>query len=473
MSYVITLPEAVQGAAQDLAGVRASLTAAAAGAGPTTGIATAAADEVSSAIALLFGSAGQQFQALNAQARAFQAEFESLLTAGAAAYAGAEAANAGQVLSNAVTGGAPAAAAALPAATVQTFNLYGGIINLQISQAGILVTISTPGVILPEVNINPINLSAFNLPQLTIPAINIPAGTTLPNITVSPFDLPQVTIPSINIPAGGTPPGVTVGAFSLPQITTPAISVPPISLPSIDIPQFQTPKIVLSDWSLPTVTVPGFNFPKLQLPDINITGGSGDVTLLTLHTANVFAPDYDIILHGFDFAPNFGFNTQGSISTLAFPGIQIGQFQLPVLTVGNPSGPGDYVFPSIGLSGFSIPSITIPPIAVSGFTLPQISWPAFATAPLTIPPIAVGGFTLPQVSWPAFATTPLTIPPVGVGAFDLPHIHIPNNTIEPITFGQFLIPPATSYVSTLQINANALIAQLAFIGTALTGVGTI
>jgi hypothetical protein len=465
MSYVITVPDLVQGAAQDLADIRASLTDAAATAGPTTGIAASAADEVSVAIASLFGSAGRQFQALNAQAQAFHAEFESLLSAGASAYVSAEAANAGQV--------GQAAAAAVPAATVQTFTLYGDIINLQISQAGILVTVSTPGVILPEVNINPINLSAFNLPQLTIPSINIAAGTTPPNVTVSPFNLPQLAIPSITIPAGSTPPGVTVGAFSLPQITTPTISVPPISLPSIDIPQFQTPKIVLSNWSLPTVTIPGFNFPQIQFPDINITGGSGDVTVLSLNTGNIIAPNYDIVLHGFDFAPNFGFHTQGFISTINFPGIQIGQFQLPVLTIGNPSGSGDYVFPSIGLSSFNIPSITVPPIGVSGFTLPQVSWPAFTTAPLTIPPIGVGGFTLPQLGWPAFATAPLTIPPVGVDAFSLPHVHIPNTTIEPITFGQFLIPPATSYISELQSNSSALLAELAFIGTALTGYGTI
>lgn len=473
MPYVITMPDVVQGAAQDLAGIRASLTEAAATAGPTTGIAASAADEVSVAIASLFGSAGRQFQALNAQAQAFHAEFESLLGAGAAAYVSAEATNAGQVLGNAVAGGGQAAAAAVPAATVQTFTLYGGIVNLQISQAGILVTISTPGVILPEVNINPINLSAFNLPQLTIPSISIPAGTTPPNVAVSPFSLPQLTLPSITIPAGATPPGVTVGAFSLPAITTPAISVPAITLPSLDIQQFQTPKIALSSWSLPTVTIPGFNFPQIQLPDINITGGNGDVTVLTLKTGNIIAPSYDIILRGFDFAPSFGFTTQGSISTINLPGIQIGQFQLPVLTIGNPNGPGDYVTPTIGLTAFNIPSITIPATGVSGFTLPQVSWPAFATAPLTIPPIGVGGFTLPQLSWPGFATAPLTVPPVGVDAFNLPHVHIPNNTIEPITFGQFLIPPATTYVSTLQTNGNALLAELAFIGTALTGVGTI
>ncbi|OBG30733.1 PE family protein [Mycobacterium sp. E3198] len=111
MSYLVAMPDRVQGAAQELAGIRSSLAeAAAAAAGPTTGIATAAQDEVSIAVASLFGNFGGQFQALSAQAQAFHAEFVSLLNAGAGAYLGTEAANAGQgllggqAISQAVTG---------------------------------------------------------------------------------------------------------------------------------------------------------------------------------------------------------------------------------------------------------------------------------------------------------------------------------------------------------------------------------
>ncbi|EUA90880.1 PE family protein [Mycobacterium ulcerans str. Harvey] len=53
----------------------------------------AAGDEVSAAISQVFGAYGQEFQALNAQAAAFQAEFEGLLSGGAAAYVSAEALN--------------------------------------------------------------------------------------------------------------------------------------------------------------------------------------------------------------------------------------------------------------------------------------------------------------------------------------------------------------------------------------------
>jgi hypothetical protein len=69
MSFVIATPDLVLSAAQDLADIRSSLAeGATAAAGPTTGVAAAAQDEVSVAIASLFGNVGQEFQALSAPA---------------------------------------------------------------------------------------------------------------------------------------------------------------------------------------------------------------------------------------------------------------------------------------------------------------------------------------------------------------------------------------------------------------------
>ncbi|OBG27191.1 PE family protein [Mycobacterium sp. 852002-51057_SCH5723018] len=122
MSLVIAVPELVQAAAQDLAGLQTSLAEAAAYVvGPTTGVVPAAADEVSAAISAMFGNFGQQFQSLSAQARAFHAEFVNLMNAGAGAYLSTEVANVEQALANAVSapvetllggGAAPGAAAA-------------------------------------------------------------------------------------------------------------------------------------------------------------------------------------------------------------------------------------------------------------------------------------------------------------------------------------------------------------------------
>ncbi|WP_152331020.1 PE family protein, partial [Mycobacterium tuberculosis] len=58
----------------------------------TTALLAAGADEVSTAVAALFGAHGQAYQALSAQAQAFHAQFVQALTSGGGAYAAAEAA---------------------------------------------------------------------------------------------------------------------------------------------------------------------------------------------------------------------------------------------------------------------------------------------------------------------------------------------------------------------------------------------
>ncbi len=95
MSFVIAAPDLVAMATEDLAGIGASLTAAnAAAAVPTSGLLAAAGDEVSAAIAALFSSHGQQYQAMSAQAAAFHARFVQALAGAMGAYAAAEAAGA-------------------------------------------------------------------------------------------------------------------------------------------------------------------------------------------------------------------------------------------------------------------------------------------------------------------------------------------------------------------------------------------
>jgi len=115
MSFVIAAADLVQGAAQDLAGIHASLAeAASVVAGPTTGVVPAAADEVSAAISAMFGNFGQEFQLLSAQAQAFHAQFVSLMNAGVGAYVSTEVANAQQAVANAIGGGGAAPGGANP-----------------------------------------------------------------------------------------------------------------------------------------------------------------------------------------------------------------------------------------------------------------------------------------------------------------------------------------------------------------------
>lgn len=109
MSFVVTTPDLLVAAAQDLARLHATLSeAAATAAAPTTAVAAAAEDEVSIGIAALFGRFGQEYQALSAQARAFHQQFMDSVHAGAGAYRNAEVA-AQQTLANAVNASAGAA----------------------------------------------------------------------------------------------------------------------------------------------------------------------------------------------------------------------------------------------------------------------------------------------------------------------------------------------------------------------------
>lgn len=107
MSFVTIAPQYVEAAAQDLAAIGSSLSeATGAAAAPTTVLAPAGADEVSAAIAALFGDHAQQFQAVAARASTFHEQFVGLLNSGAGAYLGTEVANAEQTLQ--AVGAAPA-----------------------------------------------------------------------------------------------------------------------------------------------------------------------------------------------------------------------------------------------------------------------------------------------------------------------------------------------------------------------------
>ncbi|ORW34555.1 PE family protein [Mycobacterium palustre] len=108
MSFLFAAPEALVTAASDLAGVGSMLNAAnEAVAGPTAGVVAAAADQVSAQVAAFLSQHGLDYQRLSAQVSAFHERFVQALTAGAGAYAAAEA-NAARTLADAVD--APAAA---------------------------------------------------------------------------------------------------------------------------------------------------------------------------------------------------------------------------------------------------------------------------------------------------------------------------------------------------------------------------
>ncbi|OBK53257.1 PE-PPE domain-containing protein [Mycobacterium sp. 1081908.1] len=107
MSDLITVPETLASAAADVQSIGSTIDAAGTNAAArTTGLLAAAADEVSAAIANLFGAYGREYQALLGQAASFHSQFTQALGAAAAAYAQAEATNAA-VLSGTSTGSTP------------------------------------------------------------------------------------------------------------------------------------------------------------------------------------------------------------------------------------------------------------------------------------------------------------------------------------------------------------------------------
>ncbi len=107
MAYVLTQPQFMASAAADMSAIGSTINeATAAAAGRTTSVAAAAADEISAAVTTLFNRYARDWQAVIGQAAAFHSEFAQALTAGANAYANAEAAGLGALSSGGSTAGA-------------------------------------------------------------------------------------------------------------------------------------------------------------------------------------------------------------------------------------------------------------------------------------------------------------------------------------------------------------------------------
>src|ERR1700758_455331 len=93
MTDLFAEPGFMATAAADVEQIGSAINAAhAAAAGPTSGVIAPAADEVSAAIAKLFGQYGQEYQAVVAQAAVFHSRFTQALAGAGGAYMAAEAA---------------------------------------------------------------------------------------------------------------------------------------------------------------------------------------------------------------------------------------------------------------------------------------------------------------------------------------------------------------------------------------------
>ncbi|WP_085088731.1 PE family protein, partial [Mycobacterium gordonae] len=92
MGFVIASPELLASAATHVADLGSAIDEARAAAiGPTTAVLAAGTDEVSAAIATVFGEYGQAYRAISGQVAEFHTRFVAALTEGANSYATAEA----------------------------------------------------------------------------------------------------------------------------------------------------------------------------------------------------------------------------------------------------------------------------------------------------------------------------------------------------------------------------------------------
>ncbi|OBK11741.1 PE family protein [Mycobacterium asiaticum] len=151
MSWVNAAPEYVASAATDLAGIASTLSSAnAAAAFPTSGVIAAGADDVSAAIAALFGAHAQAYQMISSQAALFHQQFVQLMTSGANLYDAAEASNStpmgdAAAAINAPAGALPGFAVGAAAAGASTPGASGGEQVLARTAGGTLVQIGTNG----------------------------------------------------------------------------------------------------------------------------------------------------------------------------------------------------------------------------------------------------------------------------------------------------------------------------------------
>ncbi len=179
MTYVIAEPQIMTAVAADIEGIGSAISAAsAAAAGPTSGLLAAAGDDVSAAVANLFSTYGQEYQAVLRQVEAFHAEFHRMLAAAGFAYTEAEAANAAAV------GGASAQAASplLAAVTANDVSLIMGGTGVPIPSqkfidaanaiylrsAGVLQGLTTPEELYPLTGVKSLTLNTSASEGLTI-----------------------------------------------------------------------------------------------------------------------------------------------------------------------------------------------------------------------------------------------------------------------------------------------------------------
>lgn len=154
MSFLTTQPEALAYAAGKLQTLGSAMAAeSAAVAAPTTGLAPAAADEVSALQAAIFSAYGDLYQSVNTQAATIHQQFVNTLSTSAGSYATTEAANSAATALPFASSG-PSAAAATPVVPAGLSSGFANVVNIGAgnwsSAASDLLGMANGGLLPPE-----------------------------------------------------------------------------------------------------------------------------------------------------------------------------------------------------------------------------------------------------------------------------------------------------------------------------------
>lgn len=323
MSQLITTPEALASTAADVHNIGSAINAARAGAaGQTTGLLAAAQDEVSAAIANLFGAYGQQYQATLSQAATFHTEFTRALAAAASTYAQAEAAGAALLGRTAITGGA--STGGVPLSVVQSASgdpLYALIMG------GTNNPMPDPKYVTSVFNayIKPNPLFSSAIPQgLFTPEQFWPVTPSLGNMTFGQSVAKGVALLNNAITSTLSIPGNSAVVFGYSQSATIATNeINALLAAGSTIPANQLSFVLIGD---PNNPVGGLleRFPGFYIPFLDVAF-NGATPQSPWHTS-VYTYQYD----GIADAPQYPLNLVSDLN--AFMGYFFVHNQYPLLT---------------------------------------------------------------------------------------------------------------------------------------------
>lgn len=416
MSLIVT-PEWIDVAAQELASIRTALSEVSESiAASTTQIAPAAADEVSRAIAAMFGGLGEEFQAVSARTQAFHGEFVRALNSSVGAYLNSETAIVERLLATA----APAATTALPAASIlddltalllNPAALLSGPAGLlgslgQFNPAGLLgglglpsLNALLPGVVGPAPGPTPVSLAAITGPYERLFNNTIANLQSLGNgLAANPFPFLRQFV---------------ANQISYGQIFTSAFANAGQHLSS------GAANMVLADLA-PIASIPariGQNFVNVlsTVTDFSYSVGT-NINPLTVGLNQLGAMELGAAFFGFPIA--LGIDALGSPVTTGSAIVSVGNAFANAVQSGDGFGALVSILtaPAVVTDGFLNGQVTFG-LSLPGVTLPLAGGVGGVTVPLTAQ-IPFGGILTPLdvttlVSDPLGSPTPLLSAPLG------------------------------------------------------------